>query len=186
MLSVSSQRLLALFRILVTLQCCWLVLFSNRVDVSNCVVLLDVLIRYQRNLRSVQNIVIKKRYQVSKEIRCQILPIPSMVESILLPPLCSNVGLCDLCVTNVWKQNSFVIDYMWYVRNCSKIFIHLEKLCPLYLGRHTIGSKLYDEYNFAFLYHNVILLFENATSDASLPIDFERSAKDCINRRRWV
>lgn len=190
MLFVSCQKLLAsnLFRILITFQCCLLVLFGNCLDVRSCLVFFSVLIRYQRNPRCIGNTFNSKKNQARRKIiqRSLSSSVHRMLDPVLIL-LCISRIIRDLYMITILKPNCFINIYIpvWHVRSSSQIFIYVKKSSFIYLSKHTIGSKLYDQYNFACIYHKGT--YEESTPLKNVLIGLERSVtNNCFTSTTWV
>lgn len=170
MLFVGSPELLVcnLFRILITFQCCLLVLFSNCIIVSNCISL-KMLIGYQRS-QILFNIDFSKG---SSRVRERIYHVTSLV---LLPDVVEqalknfkSIEKLYLIMINyiLGEETLTIFHIMWYLKiiykrsTFKKIFSYVEQFFLKVLSKHIVCNNIdNDECNFAYLFQMVILPFE--------------------------
>lgn len=137
MLFVGSKELLAcnLFRILITFQCCLLVLPSYCIDVSTCIMLLKMLCRYQRNRRFYSETCVKASSEVRarKYYKIHSVLLSNMVD-LALKTLFKKIEKFYQ-VTNKLQENYVIIDIMWYVRMICKRSLFNNILVFSYVGQ---------------------------------------------------
>lgn len=169
MLFVGSPELLVcnLFRILITFQCCLLVLFSNCINVSNCI-LLKMLIRYQRNWKLFDIEFNKGSSRVRERIYHVIFVVllPDLVEQAL--KTFKSIEKLFLILRNVLGEEILtVFDILWYLKliyersTTKKIFSYVEQFFLKVLSKEIICCNIdNDQCDSAYLFHIVILPFE--------------------------
>lgn len=175
MLLVGSVELLAynLMRILITLHCCSLVLLcSYCFSVSNCILVCELLIRYQRRHRlliealySQNRKVVKKKYSELYRISCErfLKPYSNRVELALQRAI-----LCDITRFNhdtldsvISHKDFIILQYLWYMIftnwKTGRLFSYVGELVHNDSNKTIIYSGRKDLCSFLYLYCRVAL-----------------------------
>lgn len=129
-----------LLRILITVQCCLLVLNSYHFDVSHCRFVISILIRYQRTSRLLQ---VCTASQINKGIKENNNFYKNFKVFLLILECCLNILVLKLKYGIGTMSGLYLIDkcksYMnlriFVKSNCSLVvFVHVEQTCFLHLG----------------------------------------------------